>query len=83
MLKRIFIDHPRSVDESYFSHMRQALGFGFAMIGAGLACLIHAFVPALFVKTGSKEVARLHTRMVSNRCRSKEAAAEQRALPHG
>lgn len=67
MLKRIFIDHPRSIGESYGEHMREALGFSFTMIGAGLACLVHAFVPALFTATGSSQIARLHARMITRR----------------
>jgi hypothetical protein len=40
-----------------------------AMIGAGLACLLHAFLPFLFVRTGSEAIARLHQRMVVSRTR--------------
>ena len=63
----LFTDHPRSLGESYPEHLRHALEFGGAMIGAGIACVIHALVPALFVRTGSTTVLRLHDRMTAMR----------------
>ena len=75
MLKALFTVHPRSVGESYGEHLRAAAGFGFAMIGAGLACLLHGLLPFLFVRTGSETVRRLHRRMVEARGRT--------ALPSG
>jgi len=65
----VFTDHPASVSESYGEHLKVATGFGFALIGSGLACLVHGLVPALFVRTGSDTVTRLHDRMVLNRRR--------------
>jgi len=64
---RLFLDHPRSVGESYLEHQRHAFGFGMALLGAALACLVHAVVPGLFVHTGSEAITRLHDRMVINR----------------
>lgn len=69
MFNRIFVDHPRSVGESYGQHLVTASGFGAEMIVGGLACLMHAMIPALFERTGSNAIARLHDRMVSNRNR--------------
>ena len=67
MIDRMLFEHPRSVDETYGEHLRVASGFGLTMIGAGMACMIHAVVPALFVKTGSAAIESLHGRMVCNR----------------
>ena len=64
---RLFLDHPRSVGESYLEHQRHAFGFGISLLGAALACLVHAVIPALFVRTGSETITRLHDRMVVNR----------------
>jgi hypothetical protein len=64
---RLFLDHPRSVGESYLEHQRHALGFGMSLLGAALACLVHALIPGLFVRTGSEAITRLHDRMVVNR----------------
>ena len=69
MIRRLFIEHPRSVDESYFEHMAAALGFAIRLALAALACLVHAFLPFLFVKTGSTIIDALHDRMVVNRRR--------------
>jgi len=70
MLKRLFIDHPRTVDEGYFEHMGAALSFSSAMARGSLACLVHAIVPGLCVTTGSRTVQALHDRMVLNRKRA-------------
>ena len=55
-LPRSFVDHPRSVGETYGEHFAVALGFGLRLIGAGLACLVHACVPGWFTRTGSRAV---------------------------
>ena len=70
-----FQDHPASVGETNGEHHVVASGFGFRMIGAGLACLVHAALPFLFVKTGSNAIAELHGRMVTNRRRTAPAGA--------
>jgi hypothetical protein len=70
MIKALFTVHPRSVGETYGEHLRAAAGFGFALIGAGLACLLHALLPFVFVRTGSETVRRLHQRMVEARRRA-------------
>ena len=62
-----FTEHPASVGESYTEHLKAASGFGFTMIVSGVACLIHGLVPALFVRTGSETIQRLHDQMVVNR----------------
>ncbi len=67
MMMKYFTEHPSSVDETYVEHLGTALSFGVAMLGAGLACLIHAVLPFAFVKTGSVTIERLHDRMVVNR----------------
>mgnify|MGYP001552103503 CR=1 FL=1 len=67
MLTRLFLQHPHAVGESYLEHQRRALGFGFSLLAASLACFVHALVPALFVRTGSSAVTRLHDRMVVHR----------------
>ena len=69
MIDRLFTDHPRSVGESYREHFVAAGGFGVTMIGAGIACLIHALLPGLFAAPGSRAITRLHDRMVANRRR--------------
>lgn len=69
MIDKMFLDHPRSVDEGYFEHMGVALSFGTQLFIASLACFVHALVPGLCVRTGSNAIRALHERMVTNRRR--------------
>lgn len=59
-MANIFTQHPIEVGESYGQHLRHAGGVGFVLVGAGLACLIHAVLPFLFVNTGSNTIKRLY-----------------------
>ena len=72
---RAFTEHPASVDETYSEHMVMAAGFSWRLLLASLACIVHAFLPFLFEKTGSRMITDLHDRMVSNRNRHGPAAA--------
>jgi hypothetical protein len=72
---RPFTEHPASVGESYGEHWQMAMGFGLRMLAGSLACMIHAFLPSLFVRTGSRTIERLHDRMVVNRRRRNGGAA--------
>ena len=74
---RLFTDHPASVDETYWQHFGNAMGFGVRMIWGGLLCLVHAVVPGAFARRGSEMICELHERMVTNRHRT----AQPRALP--
>ena len=74
MLYRLFVEHPRSVGETYLEHMASATHFGGRMIVAGLACLLHGVFPFLFVRTGSTTVRSLHDKMVVNRRRAQIAS---------
>jgi hypothetical protein len=82
MFDKLFLDHPRSVDETYFQHLLVATGFGAKMVCAGLACLVHALVPGLFVRTGSLAIAELHGRMVLNRRRRDDAKGQAPMAQH-
>ena len=70
MFKRLFVDHPQSVGESYAEHLAVASRFGWKMIWGGFACLIHGLVPGLFKSTGSRAIACLHDEMVLHRRRA-------------
>jgi Family of unknown function (DUF6356) len=63
LLVKVFLDHPLSLNETYWQHQRRALHFGSSMIGAGVACVVHALVPALFARTASMTVQSLHDEM--------------------
>ena len=58
-----FTDHPTDVGESYFEHLRAAGSVGVTMTLGGFACLVHAVLPFVFIRTGSKTISRLHQRI--------------------
>jgi hypothetical protein len=53
-LLRPFTDHPESVGETYGAHCARAFRFGGRMVIAGVACMVHALLPFLFVHTASR-----------------------------
>lgn len=80
-IQKIFTAHPASVHETYPEHFVVASSFGVRMILGGLACLVHGLVPSLFERTGSRQIALLHDRMVANRVhdrtRMRDAVSER------
>ncbi|WP_156679485.1 DUF6356 family protein [Sphingomonas profundi] len=60
MIDRLFLAHPRSVDESYTQHFSVAARVGATMVVVGMAVLVHAVVPGLFVRTGRRTILRLY-----------------------
>lgn len=51
--------HLRANGETYVEHLRFAATVGALAIGAGLACLIHALIPALCTTTASRTIRHL------------------------
>ena len=49
-----FTAHPTSVNETYREHLAFALRFGTKMTVGGLAAMLHAIFPFLFVTTAGK-----------------------------
>ncbi|MEM6887714.1 MAG: DUF6356 family protein [Pseudomonadota bacterium] len=66
MFGRLFLDHPATVNESYFQHLIFALRFSSLLFAAGGAAFVHAFVPCLFEKTAGLMICRMH-RMIETR----------------
>lgn len=62
MISRLFLDHPRSVNESYFQHMAFASWFAAKLLKAAFAAIIHALFPCCFEKTASGIIAELYER---------------------
>jgi hypothetical protein len=63
MMEKLFTDHPRGIGETYGGHARTAFSFGCRMMLGGLACMVHAILPGLFVKTASRTVVQLDAEM--------------------
>ncbi|MEM7410101.1 MAG: DUF6356 family protein [Myxococcota bacterium] len=60
-----FQAHPRQVGESYGEHWWAAARIGGRLIRAGLACWLHAWVPAWCTRTASCEVQGLAREMAA------------------
>lgn len=62
MITRVFLSHPRAVDESYAEHAVFAGGFALRLFLAGGAALVHAVIPCLFEKTASRMIADMYAK---------------------
>ena len=77
MLGRLFVDHPKSLGMSWAQHGAGAVVIGARMVGAGIACIVHAAVPGIFTQTAGKTVLDLHDHMMQR----KAGAANPNAWP--
>ena len=77
MLGRLFVDHPKSLGMSWAEHGAGAAVIGARMVGAGIACMVHAAVPGLFTQTAGKTVLSLYDHMMQRRA----GAANPNAWP--
>ena len=62
MIMKTFLDHPRSVDETYLEHAAFAGKFSVKLFAAGLCALVHAVIPCLFEKTASRMIAEMYAK---------------------
>ncbi|TPW04823.1 MAG: hypothetical protein FD125_944 [bacterium] len=53
---RLFVEHPREVDESYFHHMAASSRFGFRLLKLAGYAFMHALIPGVHKATVSKSV---------------------------
>jgi hypothetical protein len=74
---RLFADHPRSLGMTWASHGAGAAVIAVRLIGAGIACLIHALVPAWFTQTAGRTITEMHDEIA----RRKAGAANPKAWP--
>ncbi len=73
-VKSAFLSHPHSVGESYFEHLRMALGFAGALFITALAAVVHALIPCLCETTARRRIYALNTRL---QARDPDAAIER------
>lgn len=64
---KMFFEHPRTLGMTWAGHGVGALKIGAELVGAGVACLIHAFVPGWFTQTAGKTVTRMYDHMMQRR----------------
>ncbi|MEZ5590184.1 MAG: DUF6356 family protein [Gammaproteobacteria bacterium] len=69
-MRQLFTAHPASVNETYFEHMAVALGFFARFVLGATVLLVHAFLPFLFCRSGSRIINDLHQRMIHQRRRN-------------
>lgn len=62
MITRVFLEHPRSVDESYGEHLVFAGKFSLKLFAAGFCALVHAIIPCMFEKTASRMIAEMYAK---------------------
>lgn len=75
---RSFAEHPASVGETYREHLIAACVFAARLLGSGLACLVHAFVPAVYPHTASDTVTVLHRELRARRQQPRAALRQER-----
>lgn len=61
------MSHLNDVEENYFVHGATALFYCLSLLALGVAALIHAFIPHIFVHTVSDGVKKLFIRMEKRR----------------
>ena len=62
MFRKVFLNHPQSVEESYLEHALFAGRFSLMLFAAGFCALIHAIIPAAFEKTASRMIAKMYAK---------------------
>jgi len=72
-LLSLFRRHPEEQGETYGEHFKVAASVGGSMVLAGLACLIHAFLPFLFKTTASRALKVLMDRVCRQQHRPSSA----------
>ena len=74
---RLFTEHPRSLGMSWWGHGAGAVAIGVRLVGAGLACLVHAVIPGFFTQTAGKTITSMYEHMM----RRKAGAANPENWP--
>jgi hypothetical protein len=68
---RLFTEHPRALGMTWAGHGVGAARIGFELLGAAVACFIHAIVPGWFTETAGRRIVKL-----SDHIRARRAGAE-------
>lgn len=76
-LDRVFLAHPRTVDETYLEHCGFAFRIGSRLLLAGAAALVHAIVPCLCETTASRIILALNAGIVARRAKAASPQATE------
>ena len=82
MFRRLFLDHPASVGESYTEHFGVATRFGMRMMAGGVGAMLHGVLPFACKTTGSRTVAALHAEMVAKRTAKRDAETQLKTVEY-
>lgn len=82
MIRRLFLDHPASVGESFTEHFGVATSFGLTMIAGGIGAVIHGFLPFAFQTTGSRTIEGLHAKLVAKRAAKRAATTQMKTVEY-
>ena len=82
MFNRLFIDHPKTVDESYWEHFLFAGNFGLRMVWGGLGAIAHALVPGVCTTAGSSTIRKLNEIVVEHREAKRNATGEMHSIEY-
>ena len=72
IIRRLFVEHPRSLGMTWASHGLGALKIGAELIGAGCAAMVHAAVPGWFTDTAGRSVTRIYDHIQSRKANAKD-----------
>ena len=75
ILDRVFLAHPRTVDETYLQHCGFAARIGSRLLLAGMAAMVHAIVPCLCETTASRIVLAMNSDIVARRAKANQSQA--------
>ena len=82
MFRRLFLDHPASVGESFTEHFGVASRFGLRLVAGGARCLVHAVLPFAWKTAGSDTVIALNADLVAKRAARGAAQTEMATVEY-
>ena len=82
MFRRLFLDHPASVGESYTEHFGVASHFGLKMVSGGLRCTLNALLPLIWKTAGSDTINALHAELVMKRNAARAAQTQMNTVEY-
>lgn len=82
MIRRLFLDHPASVGETYLQHLGVATRFGWRLTAGGLRCMAHGLLPFAWKTSGSDTVRTLHADLVAKRAAARVAQTQMQTVDY-
>ena len=76
ILDKWFVEHPRSVNETYLQHFAVAIRFAWRLLVASLRCLVHALIPKLCERAASESVRKLSDELGENHVQRQRCATK-------